>query len=197
MPRQVDHDARRTALAEAVWRLVARGGVEAVSLRSAAAEAGVSMGRVQYYFASKDDLLLYGLEHAHRRMEARIHARLAEAGEDERSILVAILDEMLGEHPETRDAIRVHAAFAARAVDARTAAVLTDGDDEILALAVSVIAQAKESGRTAPDVAPELDGYALWTLARGLGSDVALYDAPVEQARTVLNRFLARVAPGP
>ncbi|MQA94856.1 MAG: TetR family transcriptional regulator [Streptosporangiales bacterium] len=195
MPRTVDHDARRASLADAVWRLVARGGVEAVSLRSVAAEAGVSMGRVQYYFPTKDDLLLYGLQHAHRRMEQRIEARLEQTGGAEREVLVAILDELLGEHPETRDAIRVHAAFAAREVDGPTAAVLTDGDDEILALCVAVVAQARATGRTGADIDPELDGYALWTLARGLGSDVALYGAPVARARATLTRFLDRVAP--
>jgi TetR/AcrR family transcriptional regulator, transcriptional repressor of bet genes len=52
VPRSADHDARRSDLAAAAWRLVADGRVEAVSLRSVAAEAGVSMGRVQYYFAT-------------------------------------------------------------------------------------------------------------------------------------------------
>ncbi len=154
------------------------------------------MGRVQYYFATKDDLLLYSLDHAHRRMEARIVERVEAVGGDERSMLITILDELLGEHPETRDAIRVHAFFAARASDnERMAAVLTDGDAEILALAVAVIAQAKAAGRVAADVDPELDGYALFTLARGLGSDVALYGAPIDRARKTLEHVIRRVAP--
>jgi hypothetical protein len=39
MPRQVDHDLRRRQIAEAVWRLAARGGLENVTLRQVAAEA--------------------------------------------------------------------------------------------------------------------------------------------------------------
>ncbi|WP_227997424.1 TetR/AcrR family transcriptional regulator [Nocardia australiensis] len=196
MPRLVDHHERKSALAHAVWTLVARNGLEAVSLRSVAAEAGVSMGRVQYYFATKDELLLHSLEYAHRQMEARISARLAEAGGDEREVLVTVLDELLGEHPEARDAIRVHAFFAARAADSeRMAAVLTDGDDEILALAIRVVAQAKAAGRVAPDVDPDRDGYALWTLARGLGNDVALYGTPIDKARQTLTHCVNRVAP--
>lgn len=196
VPRSVDHDERRSTFAQAVWALVARGGLEAVSLRSVAAEAGVSMGRLQYYFATKDALLLHGLEHAHRRMEARIEARLAGTGGDDREVLIAILDELLGEHPETRNAIRVHAFFAARAAeDERVAAVLTDGDEEILALAVSVVTQARAAGRVGPDVDPLRDGYALWTLARGLGGDVALHGAPVERARETLMHMIRRVAP--
>ena len=198
MPRSVDHDARRADLAAAVWRLVADGGMEAVSLRSVAAEAGVSMGRVQYYFATKDDLLLHGLEEAHRRMESRITARLAEQDSTagERDVLLAVLDELLGEHSETRDAIRVHTFFAARAgKDDRLAAVLIDGDHELQALAVSVIAQARRSGRVGHDIDPELDGYVLWTLARGLGTDVVLYGASIERARQVLDHVVQRLAP--
>jgi AcrR family transcriptional regulator len=192
MPREVDQAGRRAELTDAVWSLVLRGGVEAVSLRSVAAEAGVSMGRVQYYFATKDDLLLHSLEQAHRRMEARIRSRLAGTDGDDRAVLVAILDELLGEHPDTRQAIRIHAAFAPRAADPRTAAVLTDGDEEILGLAVTVVAQARAAGA---DVDPELDGYGLWTLARGLGQDVALGGVPVERARRTLHRFLERLVP--
>lgn len=196
MPRLVDHDERKSVLAHAVWTLVARNGLEAVSLRSVAAEAGVSMGRVQYYFATKDELLLHSLEYAHRQMESRIATRLADVGDDDREVLVTILDELLGEHPETRDAIRVHAFFAARASDSEhMAAVLTDGDNEILTLAIEVVAQAKSAGRVAPDVDPEQDGYALWTLARGLGNDVALYGTPIAKARRTLTHFINRVAP--
>ncbi|ANY05574.1 TetR/AcrR family transcriptional regulator [Pseudonocardia sp. HH130630-07] len=197
MPRTTDHEARREQLAAAVWRLVSDGGVEAVSLRSVAAEAGVSMGRVQYYFSTKDDLLLDGLRFSHRYMERRIGQRLEGSAGDERTILVAILDELLGEHPQTRDAIRVHSAFAARAVTEEMADVLTDGDEEILALTVRVVAEAVASGRAAPGTDPEIDGFALWTLARGLGGDVALYGAPVERARRTLHHVLDRIAPPP
>lgn len=189
MPRQVDHATRRAELAAAVWSLVARGGLEAVSLRSVAAEAGVSMGRVQHYFATKDDLLLDALRHAHRRMEVRIEARL-QPGAGPRETLAEILDELLAEHPETRDAIRVHSAFEARALaDPRVEEVLRDGDDEILALCVHVVAAAGASDD------PEHDGYALFALAGGLGSDVALRGADVGRARTTLHRWLDRLAP--
>ncbi|SFM97205.1 transcriptional regulator, TetR family [Pseudonocardia ammonioxydans] len=188
MPRTVDHDARRSEIAEAVLALVARAGTEAVSLRSVAAQAGISMGRVQHYFASKDALLLHALEHSHRRMEQRIEERAAASARSERDALVTILEELLGGHPESRDAIRIHAAFAAREVDDRARAILTDGDDEILALAVAVVGDAGS-----PD--PETDGYALMALAGGLGNDVALHGRPVDRARRTLHAVLDRLAP--
>jgi hypothetical protein len=131
-------------------------------------------------------------------MAARITARLAQqnTSADDRDVLFAVLDELLGEHPETHDAIRVHTFFAARAgKDERLAAVLTDGDDELLALAVSVIALARSAGRVGRDVDPELDGHALWALAGGLSTDVALYGAPIERAREVLPTWFSDSRP--
>ncbi|OLL75674.1 transcriptional regulator, TetR family [Pseudonocardia sp. Ae150A_Ps1] len=188
MPRSVDHEARRTEIAEAVLAIVARDGTEAVSLRSVAAGAGISMGRVQHYFASKDALLLHALELSHRRMETRIEARARATTGGEREVLATILDELLGGHPESRDALRIHDAFASRRTDEKAQAVLTDGDDEILALAVRVVADAGS-----PD--PETDGYALMALTAGLSGDVVQHGAPIERARRTLVSMLDRLAP--
>lgn len=57
MPRQVDHDERRAEIVQAVWSLIAREGIEAVTMRRVAAEAGVSVGRIQHYFAGRGDLV--------------------------------------------------------------------------------------------------------------------------------------------
>ena len=48
---------RRAEIMEAVERLLARGGVNAVTMRAVAAEADVSLRLVQYYGSTKDELL--------------------------------------------------------------------------------------------------------------------------------------------
>jgi TetR/AcrR family transcriptional repressor of bet genes len=78
MPRQVDHAERRRTIAEAVVRLVAAKGVEAASLRAVAAEAGVSMGAVQHYFTTTDEMLLFALDHGNNLLRARVPELLAE-----------------------------------------------------------------------------------------------------------------------
>jgi AcrR family transcriptional regulator len=57
MPRVVDHEQRRAEVAAAVWRIVARDGVQAVTVRRVAAETGMSTSVVSHYFADKADLL--------------------------------------------------------------------------------------------------------------------------------------------
>jgi AcrR family transcriptional regulator len=78
MPKQVDHQERRQTIAEAVVRLVTTKGVEAASLRAVAAEAGVSMGTVQHYFTSTDEMLLFALEYGNGLLGTRAQKLLAE-----------------------------------------------------------------------------------------------------------------------
>lgn len=62
MPKVVDHEARRRELAEAVWRVIVRDGVGAVSIRSVAAEAGWSSGALRHYFSTRGELLAFACE---------------------------------------------------------------------------------------------------------------------------------------
>ena len=73
MPKIVDHDQRRLELLEAVWRIIARDGLDAATMRSISTETGWSSGVLQHYFASKRDIILS----AHRYAYARVGARIA------------------------------------------------------------------------------------------------------------------------
>lgn len=64
MPKIVDHEQRRSEIADAALRLVAQGGTNAVTTRNAAEEAGWSAGTVNHYFDSRDHLLLGALRRA-------------------------------------------------------------------------------------------------------------------------------------
>ena len=78
MPKQVNHEERRREIASAVLRLVTTRGVEAASLRTVAREAGVSMGAVQHYFTTKDQMLLFALDYGNSLLAARVQELLAD-----------------------------------------------------------------------------------------------------------------------
>jgi len=83
VPKIVDHDERRRAIAEAVLRLVAREGVRGASLRSVAREAGWSTGMINHYCGDKRALLLTALREATRGVGERMASIQAhERGED-------------------------------------------------------------------------------------------------------------------
>lgn len=77
MPRRVDHLTRRKQLADALMRLAASQGLEAVSLRHVAAEAGVSTGMVQHYFRTKDEMMTFALDMVMQNAQERITAEAA------------------------------------------------------------------------------------------------------------------------
>ncbi len=64
MPKIVDHDERRLALADAVLALIAREGISAVTTRAVAEESGWSTGVLNHYFGSRHELLLAALRRA-------------------------------------------------------------------------------------------------------------------------------------
>lgn len=124
MPRVVDVDERRREIVDATARLIARGGLEAATMRDIAAEAGWTTGVVNHYFADKRELLRSTLTHSiHQRRVVRRRAGGDTPGERLRHELSAALP--LDEEGRTHWLVTL--AFLAQAVgDADLAAVQRD-----------------------------------------------------------------------
>ena len=73
MPKIVDHDIQRVKFAEAAMSLIARHGLEGVTMRAVAAEAGLSYGSLFHYFKSKDELLMHVIRHSTALQSRRIN----------------------------------------------------------------------------------------------------------------------------
>ncbi|CAM4043488.1 TetR/AcrR family transcriptional regulator [Tsukamurella strandjordii] len=61
MPKRVDHAERRAEIDAIVWAIIAEEGIAAVTLRSIAARGGISMGRVQHYFPTREAIIAHAL----------------------------------------------------------------------------------------------------------------------------------------
>lgn len=72
MPKIVDHEERRRELAEALWRVITTSGPQAVSIRTVAAEAGLSAGALRHYFQTREELLLFAMDLSEERVTQRI-----------------------------------------------------------------------------------------------------------------------------
>lgn len=118
VPKKVDHRQRREEIAAAVCRLAGRQGLDGVSLRQVASEAGVSMGRVQHYFTTKDDMLRFAFATISERVEQRMAAAVASLGAAPapRALVRTLLVEMLPLNEQAEAEAPVLAAFLARAV---------------------------------------------------------------------------------
>jgi len=92
MPKIVDHEARRDAIALVACRVVAQFGFEQATIVRIAREAGYTTGMVAHYFDTKQDIIIAALRLILRRIEERL-TPAGEAGAE--PDLLALLTEAL------------------------------------------------------------------------------------------------------
>ena len=196
MPRRVDHDERRHLIAEAVWRLAVRGGLEDVTLRQVATEAGVSARLAQYYFGTRQQLLLGALEILNAEAEAQAQERLGGL-DDLRDIVRGVLLEMLPLDDDRRTLHIVYAAYFVRFLtDPALAEAAANATPELEALLLMLMQQAKELGRIPDDIELPAEVTTLLAAAEGLQTRVLLGQLSADAAVAVIDHQLARIFSG-
>ncbi|MFC7758972.1 TetR/AcrR family transcriptional regulator [Catellatospora bangladeshensis] len=115
MPKRVDHDLRRRQIGEALLRIASTRGLQAASMREVATEAGVSLRLVQYYFHTKQELLLGALAYLGEQLSARVEAHIRALGmpPTPRSLVYGTLTAILPTDAESRRLTRTYAAYYA------------------------------------------------------------------------------------
>ncbi|GAA4902934.1 TetR family transcriptional regulator [Stackebrandtia albiflava] len=106
------HDRQRHHILEAVFDIVDDRGTGDVTIRNVAKAAGISPGRVQHYFGTKDALLSEAFAAINDAGERNVGRRLAEVRPDDReAIVTAILTELVPDDDTHRRLLRVAQAF--------------------------------------------------------------------------------------
>lgn len=195
------HELRRRQIAEAVTRLIAAHGLDGVTVAKTAAEAGASVGMVQHYFATKDDMLRYAYTQVTAQAMARVEERAIELDKRHHSSIRRVVTEGLAERlpldDSRRTEWRVSFTFAARAVDRPDlAAVRNTTEAAIRARLAEAIGNGKECGEVPPDTDENARAAGLLALVDGLGLRVYLDPSTRTLALSELDRALAGVFPG-
>jgi AcrR family transcriptional regulator len=165
-------------LTDALIRVVVARGLDAVSIREVAREAGVSIGAVQHYFATKDDLLLA----AYTRAIDQVVARAASLPSEPAAYVRGLLRELLPLDEQREAELRVALAFTARSVhNPRLAELYEAGYRALVDAVAGVLGQ--EAATEAVAVADGLAWHAL------CAPDVLSPDA----AAAALDAYLTRV----
>lgn len=154
MPKQVDHRERRETIARALWRVVDHRGVQRLSLREVAAEAEMSHGQLQHYFASRQELLSFAMDFAAEQTAQRVARGLQALGAapHPRDVLRLILIEMLPLHDDARATSRMNAAYVLEALhDNMIRDRAREGLRQGRAQVKELIAQAISDGKIAGD----------------------------------------------
>lgn len=138
----------RQKLIAATVRVVARDGLDAASVKTIAAEAGITAGLLHYHFPSKDALLEAALRDALDGYLAQARARRLETPPDRQ--LDALFGAALAAVEADRDLFRLRLQFATRAFnDPALSAVVRELNGA--AIAETALALAQAAGRRTPD----------------------------------------------
>jgi AcrR family transcriptional regulator len=204
VPKRVDHEERRRALTEALLRIASTRGLQAVSMREVAAEAGVSLRVVQYYFTDKRTLMASGLAELVARMDRRVRGRAAAIGTGlpPRTVFEVVLSSVLPTDEGSRlDQLAWTAYYAAGLTDPEGTAGLTAdglrGPNALETHLAGVLRGAQQAGAVDPGRDPRAEVVALLAMANGLTSSVLGGQRTVDDAEAVLRYRLDRLfSPG-
>jgi AcrR family transcriptional regulator len=173
MPKLVDHEQRRRELADAVWRVIRREGIDRASVRTVAAEAGWSPGALRHYFATQSALLAFAMRLVVERIEGRIAA--LDHAADARESVEQVLHELLPLDDERRAENEVWLAFTARAlIDPELRAQHNEIHDALHQACASALKELAAAGRAQLGPHTALQVERLHALTDGLAVHTAL-----------------------
>lgn len=205
----VAHVDRRQEILDAVISIVDDDGVEQVSMRRVAAQARVSLGRVQHYFPTRTDLMAAAFVQVSELQLNATNERLARFGAARVTpaadvMLTAILDALIPRSDLARRRTRVALAFEAYALSVnalreRVERVRRDLVDVIAPLLEEtagshIVVNLQDCRREAHGLLATASGLASWVVTDNLAGQeaAALLDAALGAA---VNR-LCNASPG-
>ena len=182
-----DQDEWHTAIIRAVWQVIAERGMAGVSMRTVAAAAGVSVGRIQYRFHTKEELLRASLEAMLTGATDRYAA--AVAGADDAESLWQLIAHPLPRTRAARTGVALFHQYVAGGVThpalADLLAEAKDGAEREAARLITRIAPQVRAPRTvARSLIATADGLGMRVLTGGLSARAAerTLRATVDQA---------------
>lgn len=203
MPRTADHPARRRQVTDAVRRLAVDEGIGHVSIARTAARAGVSVGLVQHYYASKEELLVDTLASVLQDVLSRVDTAVVRAERRHTRIehmMGSALQQLLPLDASRREETYLRHAFVALALGNETLRAHQRRFDQLMTeRAVSAVRNGTRCGEVAPGVDAWLEGEAALALAEGFSRRLLVHDRPADRrrARRAIAERMAAVFAGP
>ena len=197
MPKIVDHDEQRRLFAKAAMRLIAREGLEGVTMRAVAREAGLSYGSLFHYFSSKDELLMRAVEDSMRQQTERVNEYSS------RYAGLAALEQLMCDDAiiegSSRDGWLVWQTFLYKAAMTPSfAAMHIDLIDGWLGRFRRHLLDAQMAGEVTSGLDVELEAKALWAFSAGIGQ-MGLLDPdrlPPATQKQLITAYLDRLRAG-
>ena len=173
MARKADHVERRRLFAAAALNVISRDGLEGLTLREVAREAGFTTGALTHYFQSKDEVLIAASEQAAEQVRAPMEE--VALGSSAREALRYLLYTALPTTTVMKARWRVWVAFWERAAHSpQVNQVMQERYREWSGRIASLIRRAQEQGEARADLDVDLAARELVALVDGIGVQVLI-----------------------
>ncbi|MEU8327454.1 TetR family transcriptional regulator C-terminal domain-containing protein [Micromonospora sp. NPDC048839] len=207
MPKIVDPEQRRRMVADAVYAVVARDGLQAATLRNVADEAGLAIGSVRHYFTDHEELMIFAVQELGRRVGERVWAHaerlLGDSGgsrADRRCRTEELLAEFLPLDDLRRDEMLLRHTFTTAARTRQSLLIHAEALQQTLdELVQRTLQGAQEAGGLPTDLDVEVESVRLRALLDGLGLQAVMFPGrfPPSLLREVLRRHLDSLVAAP
>lgn len=168
-------------------------------MREVAAEAGVSVRLIQYYFGTKEQLLLFTMQHLATQLGERVQARIrAEGGApDPRTVIGAILTEALPASEEGRLFNIAWTAYFALSLTDPALAIepLAGCSDAVIDLVLAQLRAAQQAGQMQAHLDPRAEAISLMAMSAGLVTSVLAGQTSTDEALAIIGYHLDRLLP--
>lgn len=176
-------------------RVLATRGMDGATVAAVATEAGVSVGLVQRYFRTKDEMLLVTSEFLGTRLVERLNRTWGAGGSPRERIRDCLL-QFVPLDAERRAEVAIYVAFCGHAVASESLRrVLAASHAAIRSAFAEWIRDAQHRGELRVPDDPALEATSLWSLVDGLSLQV--YADPdgvsAELAEQVVDRRVAQL----
>lgn len=189
MPKVVDHDARRRAIARAAIEVIAEVGIDEVTMGLVGKRAGITAGTLPHYFPGKRAMLLAALSEVIQSIRDRAARQAVKAGLNPVDVCLCILPCT----PEQRREWRTWLAFAGRAAhDADLTAEFLERYRQGTTDLSRILTALRELGQFPKELDAEVAAETLAALLDGLGLRATLEpDAwPKKRLASVVRKHL-------
>ena len=177
---------RKVAVLEAAGRVIAARGADATRFADVAAESGVPVSTLQYYFGSREDLLVAAFRHASGAEIAALEAEVAALEDPWQRLIRIVSGALAGYEAGAEGSGRLWIEswhFGIRDAEMRADALRDYGAWR--RLVADVVRRGTAAGRFAPRLSPEQIAVLTIALVDGVGIPLALDDPEIAGNGTV------------
>ncbi len=197
MPKIVDHDAQRVKFAEAAMSLIARHGLDGLTMRAVAAEAGLSYGSLFHYFNSKDELLMHAVRHTTSMQTKRVNEYASQYSGLKALEHLLCDDAIISE--SSRDDWMVWLTFLYKAaLQESFAAMHAELIDGWLARITGLLEDAQQACEISGKLDVGFEAMGVWAYSAGIGQLSLLHPEllPVKLQKQLISAYLEKLRGG-